>query len=173
MRVRAALRSFNGSRLQPVQLAFGRAHDLDSIDTRESDTGFGRRVRESLHLLDLALDDPLGKRGDRQKWVDAESRGHHCAIGHEEALVYGAVSGEHATVLIDRAVLIVLADRAAAERMRGQQRPDLEERPQRTRNEPGAKRPRVTPQLVVEALEDPLRPDVLPMNLEASIRMKR
>jgi hypothetical protein len=79
-------------------------------------------------------------------------------IGHEEALGYGAVSGGHATVLIDRAVLIVLADRAAAERMRGQQRPHLEERAQRTRNEPGAKRPRVTPQLVVEALEDPCAP---------------
>jgi len=80
--------------------------------------------------------------------------------------VHGAVSGEHATVLIDRAVLIVLADRAAAERMCRQQRPHLEERPQRTLNEPGAKRPRVTAQLVVEALEDPLRPDVLPVNLE-------
>src|SRR5262245_33365673 len=156
-----------------ANLAFWMAHDVDSLDARQSDPRSRSRVRDSLHLLDLALDDPLGKRGDRQKWVDAESRGQQCAIGHEETLVYGAVSGEHATVLIDGAVLIVLADRATAERMRRQQRPHLEERPQRTRNEPGAKRPGVTPQLVVEAPEDVLRADIRPTNLQTPVRMER
>ena len=49
-------------------------------------------------LLDLALDEALGQRRNRQERIHAQRARNHGAVGHRKTLVYAAIAREDAPV---------------------------------------------------------------------------
>ena len=118
---------------------------------------------------DLPLDEALGQRRNRQEGIHAERARDHRAIGHREALVHAAIAREDAPERVHRALQVVVAHGAAAQRMRGDHVAQVEHAPRRVGNEVGAQGARVPPQFLVHAREDLLLPALVPGDADAPV----
>src|SRR5581483_5939920 len=108
---------------------------------------------------------------DRQEWVDAQSAGDYRAVDHVEALVHGTIALEDAAEDVYGPLQVVFSHGASAERMRGDQVPEIEEAPRRIGDEAALQGTGVPPQLFVHVGEDLLLAGAIPGDADAPVAL--
>ena len=83
--------------------------------------------------------------------------------------VHAAIAREHAAERVHRALQVIVAHRAAAQRMRRDQVPQVEHAPGGVGDEVAAQRVRVAADLLVHAREDLLLPGLVPGDADAPV----
>ena len=111
----------------------------------------------------------LRQRRNRQERIHAQRARDHRAIGHEQSLVHAAVAREHAAERVHRALQVIVAHRAAAQRMRRDQVAQVEHAPGRVGDEVAAQRVRMAADLFVHAGEDLLLPGLVPGDADPAV----
>ena len=147
------------------ELALAAVDDVERVDARHADRAGGQPDND---CRIAHFGDALGEGGDGQEGIDAQCGGDHRAVGDEQAVMDAAVAREHAAELVNRAVQVVLAHRASAQRVGGDQVASVEDAPGGVGDEVGAERACVAADLLVHAGED-LLARLVPLDGHAAV----
>ena len=154
---------------QRFELPFVVVDRVQGVDARHADRARRCRIVVAESVMRR---EALGQRRNREERIHSQRARNHRPIGHVQSRVDAAVAREHAAERVHRALQVIVAHRAAAQRMRRDQVPQVEHAPGRVGNEVAAQRVRVAAHLFVHAREDLLLPGLVPGDAYACRRVR-